>query len=268
MEGGDPGVVMGEKKTYKVPAIIRGLDILEFLGNHQDAPFTEIYTALGIPKSSAYQILSTLETRGYVRRTGDGTRYGLGLRLFELGNLAVSCVNIRAEALPVLRELMMKTNQTCHIGILDGNEGVYLAKVESSQAIRLYSWEGKRIPLHSSSMGKVLLASQDEETIEKILKEAVLTRNTEHTITAPEELKRHLRVVREQGWALDDQENEPNVRGVGAPVIDITGKVIAAISVSGLNTQINDEVLPDVLEQVRDAAWRLSVKMGSGLKKA
>ena len=96
--------------------------------------------------------MSTLESRGYVRRSGGGDRYELGLRLFELGNRSVSRPSIRSEALPVLRELAAATDQTVHIGILDGSEGVYLAKVESSRPIWLHSWEGKRIPLSLERM--------------------------------------------------------------------------------------------------------------------
>jgi len=251
------------KKVYKVPAISRALDVLEFLGANQTVPFTEIHSRLGFPKSSTFQLLSTLESRGYVRRSGGGSRYELGLRLFELGNLAVSRLNIRRESLPILRELASTTNQTVHIGILDGTEGVYLAKVESSRPIRLHSWEGKRIPLHSSSMGKVLLAWKSVEQLSEILAHAELPKNTLRTITDREELKAHLHMVRARGWALDDQENEPDIRCLGAPVFDIEGNVIAAVSISGLVTQASDDAIPGMLALLLEAARRISARLGN-----
>jgi DNA-binding IclR family transcriptional regulator len=251
------------KKVYTVPAISRALDVLEFLGANQSVSFTEIHSRLGFPKSSTYQMLSTLEARGYVRRSGDGNRYELGLRLFELGNLSVSRLNVRSESLPVLRELAAATNQTVHIGILDGSEGVYLAKVESSRPIRIHSWEGKRIPLHSSSMGKVLLAWKPDDQVSDILAHVDFPKNTGKTITDRELLKAHLKTVRQKGWALDDQENEPDVRCLGAPVFDIEGNVIAAVSLSGSVTQMNDEALPRLLDFLLDGAKRISERLGN-----
>ena len=158
---------------------------------------------------------------------------------------------------------MRETEQTCNLGILDGPEGVYLVKLESNQPIRLNSWEGKRFCLHSTSLGKALLAWRDENTIDTILKQAKLTRHTSNTITDPDELKKELRVVKERGWSLDDQENEPYIRCLGAPVMNVTGNVIAAISVAGLATQLNDDVLPNFSELVKNDARQLSVNLGS-----
>jgi len=251
------------KKVYTVPAISRALDVLEFLGANQSVSFTEIHSRLGFPKSSTYQLLSTLEARGYIRRSGDKNRYELGLRLFELGNLSVSRLNVRSESLPVLRELAAATNETVHIGILDGAEGVYLAKVESSRPIRIHSWEGKRIPLHSSSMGKVLLAWKPDDQVSDILSHVDLPKNTGKTITDRELLKAHLKTVRHEGWALDDQENEPDVRCLGAPVFDIEGNVIAAVSLSGSATQMKDEAIPGLLDFLLDGAERISERLGN-----
>jgi IclR family KDG regulon transcriptional repressor len=253
---------MDAAKMYEVPAIKKALDILDYISRNEESSFYQIYAYLGLPKSTAYNILKTLESRGYIRHMGAGKKYGLGWKLFELGNLTISHLDLRIEAIPVLRELMHKTNHTCNLGILDVSEGVYVIKIESSQHIRLNSWEGKRFCLHSTSLGKALLAWRDENTIDTILKQAKLTRNTSNTITDPDELKKELRVVKERGWSLDDQENEPYMRCLGAPVMNVTGNVIAAISVAGLATQLNDEILPNLSELVKDAARQLSINLG------
>ena len=251
------------QESYQVPAVVRALDILEFLSDRKEATFTEIHTGLGIPKSSAYHILGTLTSRGYIRFAGDSFKYLLGLRLVELGTKSSSFIDIRTEALPLLRELAAKTNETCNLGILDGTEGIYIAKLEGSQPIRLNSWEGKRFPLHCTAMGKVLLAWQDEEKWAEMLPKLKLIRNTKNTITELNKLSVHLRHVRKQGWALDDQENEDHVRCLGHPVLSFDGRVLGAISISGLATRFDGKYVQKLNREAKSVARRLSEKLGS-----
>jgi DNA-binding IclR family transcriptional regulator len=253
---------MKDKRKYSVPAAVRVLDIFEYLCNKQEATFSEIYQDTGIPKSSAYQILRTLEDRGYVRRAGDMEKFTLGLRLMELGDKTALMMDIRTEAMPTLRELNRKTNETCHLGIVDGNEGVYIGKVEGSQPIRLYTWEGKRLPLHSTSLGKVLLAWLTDEELNDKLSKLDLTQHTPKTITDPQKLIENLYLVREQGWALDDQENEIHFRCIGVPVFNKNKEVIAAISLTGLATVLDGETLSEMVRELKVAAHELSVKVG------
>ena len=178
----------------------------------------------------------------------------------------MSGLNLRNEAVPVLRALVANTNETCNLGILEGIEGIYLAKVEGTQPVRLYSWEGMRFHLHCTAMGKVLLAWQEEETRKALLDSIELTAHTRNTITKHKELARELGLIRKQGWALDDQENEPHIRCVGTPVLSIDGQVIAAISISGLATRFADEYLSKLVHEVRQAATELSRRLGGALK--
>jgi len=245
-----------------VPALVKAFRILEFLRVNGKASFTEIYSQLLIPKSTAHQLLASLKSYGYVRQTAENSKYSLGFRLFELGMQTVSHLDIRAEALPFLQELMRKTKQTSHLGVLDDIDGVYLAKVESTQPIRVYSWEGKRLPLHSTAMGKVLLAWQDEEKLEDLFERIKLARFTEKTITNVQDLRKHLRLVKNQGWALDDQENEPNIRCIGAPVRSVKGEVVAAVSISGLASVIDGEQMVELRDEVIEITQQLSVQLG------
>jgi DNA-binding IclR family transcriptional regulator len=200
--------------------------------------------------------------RGYLRFAGDSSRYCLGLKLFELGTRSVSLIDLRAEALPLLRDLVTRTSETCNLGILDGLEGVCLAKLEGTQPVRLYSWEGKRMPLHCTAMGKALLAWQEKAALEEILRKIELVPHTENTIRDREKLRKHLEVVRKQGWSLDDQENEPHIRCLGAPVLSVDGRVLAAISISGLATRFEGDYLQSLAREVQGAAQKLSEKLG------
>lgn len=238
------------------------MDIIEFLGRRQEASFTEIFTELGIPKSSAYQILNTLAQRGYVRHRGDSVKYSLGFRLFEMGSQAVSRLDVRTEAMPILRGLVDKTGETCHLGVLEGHEGVYLAKVEGTRTFRLHSWEGKRLPLHSTSMGKVFLAWLPPEELPGLLDDLDLPRFTENTITEREVLENNLVMIRNRGWALDDQENEAHIRCLSGPVYSLGGRVDSAISISGLAGQFEGEYLLKLSALVREACHELSTKLG------
>jgi IclR family KDG regulon transcriptional repressor len=253
------------KKNYQVPAVIRAFDILEFLSRQKGAFFNEIHTSLRIPKSSAYHILGTLTSRGYVRFTGDSSKYSLGLTLVELGTKSASFIDLRAEALPLLKELVAKTNETCNLGILDGNEGVYIAKLEGRQPIRLNSWEGKRFYLHCTAMGKVLLAWQEEEKRAEMLPKLKLVRHTKNTITDLKKLSAHLRLVRKQSWALDNQENEDHVRCLGHPVFSFDGRVLGAISISGLATRFDEKYLQKLNQEVKSTARRLSENLGGSI---
>jgi DNA-binding IclR family transcriptional regulator len=255
-------------KTYQVPAVVKALDILEYLGKNGESSFTEIYTALEIPKSSAFQILTTLKSYGYVRHAGQSSKYSLGFRLYDLGTQAVSRLDIRAEAAPLLRELMMKTGQMAILGIQDGQEGIYLAMAEGNQTIRIHSWEGMRFPLHSTALGKALLAWQKEEDLDSFLRNAPLARYTERTLTRASDLKKHLQQVRKQGWALDDREDEPNIRCLGAPVRNIKGEVVAAVSICGLAADENGDRKKNYPAVVIETARQLSLKIGGKLSES
>jgi IclR family transcriptional regulator, KDG regulon repressor len=250
------------QENYQVPAVIRALDILEFLSNQKEATFTEIHTRQGIPKSSAYHILGTLTSRGYVRFAGDSSKYSLGLKLVELGTKSSSFIDMRAEAFPLLKDLASKTNETCNLGILDGAEGVYIAKLEGRQIIRLNSWEGMRFPLHCTAMGKTLLAWQKDEKLAEILDKLKLVQHTKSTITDMNKLSAHLRLVRERGWALDDEENQEHVRCLSHPVLSFDGQVLCAISISGLAVRFDDKYLKKLNKELKSTARLLSENLG------
>jgi DNA-binding IclR family transcriptional regulator len=255
-------VINQKLKSYEVPAVKRSIAILNLLSVKKEATLSEIHISLSLPKTSVYQILLTLEREGLVRRTADISRFSLGLKLFELGNQAVAHFDIRVEAIPILQKLMLETNQTCHLGVLDGKDGVYLAKVESLQPIKINSWAGKRLPLHATSMGKVLLCRKSRSEIIDILGTGPLQAITCNTITAIEMLIEQLDVAREKGWALDDEEAELHTRCIGVPVFDSSERIVAAISVSGLSAIMPDSILPVMAKSAISAALELSQKLG------
>jgi len=250
-------------KIYEVAALLKAYEILDFLLVKGEATFTEIHTSLGHPKSSTYKTISTLESLGLVRMIGQSNHYALGLRLIELGAKAANQVDMTTEAKPILRTLSMESRRTCHLGILDGSEVVYLLKENVYGAISLDTWAGKRLGVHCTAMGKVLLAWLPEKEVDRVLAGAEFTKYTPNTVTTPEEVKRALIEVRARGWAIDDEESNKMVRCVAAPVLDSRSKVCAAMSVTTLTDLDNYEQLLGLTNMVVDAANSLSKKIGS-----
>ncbi|HVE21069.1 MAG TPA: IclR family transcriptional regulator [Acidocella sp.] len=221
-----------------VPALTRGFAILDLVAKNPGLDFTSIHGRLGLPKSSTHNLLSTLSRLGLVRMRPD-RGFVLGLKLTELGAFAASHRFVEAESLPLLRALAGELQLTCHLGVSEGAEAVYLSKIDCDQPIRVDSWVGKRFSLHSSALGKVLLAWLPDAELQQALAAINWVQNTPYTITSPAAMHAHLQLVRANGWATDDEENVPNIRCVAAPVFDRQHNVVAAISAVGTILQID-----------------------------
>jgi DNA-binding IclR family transcriptional regulator len=253
---------MKESRAQKVPAVLRGLQILELLaGERKRWTTTEISRKLKIPKSTTSYLLHTLLSCGYLVREGDGF-YRLGVKLLVLGGQALRGVEVREVALPVLRRLTSETQTTAHLAVLEGAEAVYIERVPSPGFIQIDTWVGRRMPLHSTSVGKTLAAFLPEKDAEVLFLTAGLTRFTPHTITSLPRLKQELRRIREEGVAIDDEENTPGVRCVAAPIFGRAGIPVAAISLTGPVQQVTSERLTKVVEKVKDAARQLTATLG------
>lgn len=246
--------------TTPVPALDKAIRVCNYLAENGSATFSQIYLGVDLPKSSTSTLLSAMVAHGLLRQERD--QYSLGLLLFELGNKAIQQFDIKTAAMPLLAELRDSTNLTCHLGVLESGAAIYLLKMESSQAIVVRSWEGKRLSLYSSGLGKVLLAWLPEEKIDDLLPETEpFVAYTAKTITTRAAYKQQLAEIRERGWACDDEEDCLGVRCVSAPVRNARGDVIAAISVSGVLFQLPDEKLPDIAQQVQRICSLLSLKL-------
>ena len=251
------------KKFYAVSALIKANEILELLLQRGEASFTEIHTSLGHPKSSTYKTISTLESLGFIREIADSAKYTLGLRLIELGSRAAGQIDLTTEARPLVKGLSNTTQRTVHLGILDGSEVIYLLKENVHGSISIDTWAGKRVGVHSTAMGKVLLAWKVEKEIDAILKKVELVKLTPNTRVNPEDVKNSLEEVRKRGWATDDEENWKMVRCVAAPVRDNSGKVVAALSVSTLTDLDSYEQMLGITNKVIDTAHELSRRLGA-----
>src|SRR5579871_6837052 len=209
-------------------AVERALAILEAVAQEPDGlSNAEISRKLQIPKSSASYILRTLEKQGYLHRDANSGKYRVGLKILSLSRGALSGIDVREVALPIMRRLTEKTNLTCHLAILDGPEAVYIEKVEPQGFIRMDTWVGRRMRVHATSVGKALVAHIAPERLEKILAERSMEKRTPKTITSMPRLLKELEKVRAQGYSIDDEENNLGARCLGAPVFNQHGEIEA-----------------------------------------
>ena len=246
-------------KISQTPAIDKAALILSFIAQNGGMTYTQIYQGLSLPQSSSSLILKSMVTNGLLRQKGN--KYFLGLNLYEFGNKAIEQFNIKDLALEPLSFLRDKTQLACHLGILDGDAAIYLAKIESDNAIQIKSWLGRRLSLHSSALGKVLLAWLPEQHIDELFPNEQLPSKTKNTIATKTDYKKALQVVRKQGWAFDDGEDYDEVTCLAAPIFDKHGNVIAAISTSGIRFQMPQERIAEFTEYLVTAASMLTRKI-------
>ncbi len=254
------------QQTGIVKSVWRAMKILESFQNEESMSVTQISKKLNFPKSSVYEILTTLVSEGIVEKDGDLGRYHLGIRLFELGNQARSNLGIHKIATPFLKELNKQFDETVHLTILDEDEVLYIECFESTKRLRTYSVIGVRAPLHCTGVGKAMMAFLPKSEIERIVRLKGLTRFTENTITDPKALMRELEKTAIRGFAVDNLEHEEGVRCIAAPIYNHEGKVFASISVSGPVQRIPDAQVPEIARKVVRATLEISKRLGYNIR--
>lgn len=240
----------------------RIFDILEALAA-SNAPLglSELAKATGMSKSTVHRLVTSMCARQYVEKNGDGL-YSVGYKLIETVSLHINQLELLTEAKPFLSDIMRDLDLTAHLGILDGCDVVYLEKMDIYPNTRLYTQVGYRSPAFCSSIGKCLLACLSGDELEDALYLCNFKKYTANTITDVREFRRYLKVIRRQGWAMDNEEYQIGHRCVGAPVFDYRGSPVAAISASGSIAQLSDDKLEMVIQEVKQAAEKLSRRMG------
>lgn len=250
-------------------SVERTLSVLEAVAERSSGMSNaDISRRLKIPKSSASYILRALVKNGYLRRDKESARYHLGLKVVGLSHRALAGLDIREIADPILRQLVDTSQLTAHLAVLDNEEAVYIAKIDSPGFVKMNTWVGRRMQLNSTSVGKALIAYLPPEEVLQMLQRSGLNKRTPQTITVASRLMRDLERVRELGYAIDDEENSPGVRCVAAPVFNSEGGIEAALGLSGTTYQFERTSIPKVAELVKSAARKISHGLGAtGLRR-
>lgn len=250
------------KDENLVQAVDRALAILETLKAAGEAlGVTELGARVGLHKSTVYRLLATLARHGYVQQDPATERYSLGLKLVELGTAVLDHLELRELARPYLKRLMEASQEVAHLVVLQDGDVVYIDKVECPGPVKMYSQLGRRAPAHATAVGKALLAFLPPAQVEAILARG-LPRLTPHTITDPERLRTELHLVRERGYAVDNEENELGIRCVAGPIFNHTGQVVAAFSISGLAMRLTVPRLEGLAGLVCRTSQEISARLG------
>lgn len=252
-----------ESSHYSSRVLERAVTLLGCFGiDAAELGLTELSSRTGLHKSTAYRILEVLRVNRFVEFNTETRQYHLGLRLFELGALAVSRLNLTTVAYPELERLVEQTGETAHLCVLDDTDVVYLAKVQSARALSMPSSVGRRNPAHCVGVGKAILAFLPRGRLDGFLTAVRYVRVTPRTLTSRGALLENLAATRRRGYAIDEGEFHDELWCVGAPVFDHSGDVVAGISVAGPWFRMSPALLPKLAEHVMAAARRISRQLG------
>jgi DNA-binding IclR family transcriptional regulator len=262
-----PAAKRPKKPSYKVQVLDRAINILEFIGQQRngEAGLPELSAAMKLHKTTTHRIAHVLESRGLLRRGVDSNRYRLGLHLYDLGCHALDSVNIRDEARPVMARVARDIGETVHLALLDRAEVLYIERVEAQRSMVMGSKLGARNPVHCTALGKAMLAFCSEAEVEQVLSLCRMEARTRNTITRLPALKRELTIIRDRGFAIDNEEIEEGIRCVAAPILDASDRAVAAMSISGPSSRITPARFQSIGKTLLEAAQELSVCIGRGM---
>lgn len=230
-----------EPKTQSVPALERGLMILEYLAqSRRGVTLSQLTQKLQLPRSTGHALLLTYQRTGYVDRCEKTGRYCLGFRLQALANQAIGGTSLRTQAAPLLHQLMQETGLTVHLAVMGEGEAILIDRIEAPGSPHLATWVGKRMGLHCTALGKVLISELHESVLDDLIRKHGLMRYNENTIASRRTLHLACETVQRLGYATDDEEEEIGVRCIGAPLRNATGEIVAAISISGTKAQLEN----------------------------
>ncbi|MBJ6726562.1 IclR family transcriptional regulator [Geomesophilobacter sediminis] len=253
-----------EKSEYIIQAVSHALDLLEqFHDEVDELGVTELSKRLKLHKNNVFRLLATLESRNYIEQNRVTENYRLGLKTLELGQTFIKQMGLLRQSRPVIEGLVKECNETTYVAILKDSHIVYLDVVETDLTVRVVPRVGARLPAYCTAAGKVQIAYMTDEELENYLPAREMKRYTPKTMVEREELKKHLRLVADRGYAIDDEEMDVGVKCVGAPIRDYTRRIIGAVSISGPSMRFSDERLEkELIPLVVKAGEEISHKLG------
>jgi IclR family transcriptional regulator, KDG regulon repressor len=253
---------LDSKQPESVAAVLKVFAILQALGERNETGVSELSVRLAMPKATIYRFLQTMKSLGYVRQEPDSERYGLTMRMFELGSKALTYPDLVELAKGHMQRLSDQTGEAVHLGMLLDNEIIYVHKVDSRHMLGMYSRVGRRAPLHCTAIGKVLLAWASPEVRDQALGGYEFKRFREKTITSRRAFQKELEHTLAQGYGEDREEFDEHIRCVGVPIFDRHNQVLAGLSVTTPTFRFDAAKSPAVVAMLRDACRDISQQLG------
>jgi IclR family acetate operon transcriptional repressor len=248
---GRPPGAKSRARDGKNQSLTRALTLLERLSESDSGMhLTDLSYQLGMPAATVHRLLSTFEELDFVEQDPDEGSWFIGLKAFTVGNAFLKRRDFVASARPYMHALVEECGETVNLGVIDDGQVVFISQV------------GSRSPIHASGVGKAMLANMPQQRVTRILQQRGLARYTDRTIDNPAMLRDELEQVRQQGYALDDEEHAVGLRCVAAPIFDENGQALAAISLSGPKARIVDSRLGEMGNAVRQTAAEITRELG------
>lgn len=245
-----------------IRAVSRALDVLLcFSRESPELTLTEISERVQLHKSTVHRLLATLEDVRFLEHDSATAKYRLGLRLVELASLVLEHVDLRRQAWPHLVRLAQEQRETVDLGVLDGTDIVYLDVIDSPQRVKLAVAPGQRLPTCCTASGKAMLAFLSEEQVRQILAQG-MPKYTNHTIASLEDLLADLRVARERGFAISQEEYEEEVHAVAAPILSVRQEPLAVVALAGPAFRLAPERMMELGPRVRQCANDIAQELG------
>ena len=256
------------ENSGQVQSLCRALSILNVIADaDRGMTMTDIAQRASLPLSTTHRLLTTLQHERYVRFDNEQSLWMMGVQAFIIGNAFVRSRDIIATSRPHMMALMEKSGETVNLAVADQGECIYLAQIECRQMMRVQAKPGARVPMHSSAVGKALLAAMPEAKARKFLTMRELERGTDKTVVDLKELCSEIEDVRDDGYGLDDEEHCVGLRCVASVIYDEFGEPMAAVSLSGPLARIGDDRFPILGSMVNETANAITAAMGGVVPK-
>lgn len=255
-------VKSGDGETT-IKSLSRGITLLEHIGGaKQGIQLSDLALQMGLPLSTTHRLLNTLLSHQFVAHDADTGTWSMGVNAFRTGNAFLQQRDITAQSRPFLKRLVDASGETANLSIFEAGNAIIISQVQCKALMRMLSPIGSVLPLHASAIGKSFMSAMPQSLVMTLLEKQGLRPLTKHTHTTVDALLRDLAATRQRGYAIDDQEQDNDLRCVAANVYDENQEVVAAISVSGPDKRINDERLLEVAYLTRQAAADITAAIG------
>jgi IclR family KDG regulon transcriptional repressor len=262
------GLLDSQKQATKgtgdsVEAVEKALQILEAVGAAKRIGVLKLSQEVELPYSTVHRLLSTLAKRGYIQQESDRRKYALGPKVLELGTAFLDTVELRQVALPRMLSLSQQTRETVNLVIWNGRSAVCAEKIDSPESVTVQQTQiGRLEPLHSSGLGKAIIAFLPAAQLDEVLNSVSLVRYTRNTLVSVKALKNDLEKIRQRGFAIDDQEGVLGVRCVASPIWNYREEVLGALSLVGPSIRMSKKRVLDLGRMVREEATKISQQLG------
>lgn len=243
--------------------VLKSMEIIQVFFNEERLTLLQIMEKTNLPKTSAYRMAESLLELGFLEKDEHGA-YRLGLIFLTLGNLVAERLDVRSIALPYMQKLRKETGEAVNLVIRDGDEAVYVEKVDTQERVRVYTQIGRRAPLYGGACPRVLLSFIEKEEQERLIESFQMKQYAAGTLTDKQSLRKSIEVTKNQGWSVSHSELEDHSSAIAAPILNHKGEVVAGISLVGPEVRFRDEEhAASMVEKVTEAAREISAKLGA-----